>query len=97
MGDHEGTPKTEYDDTGMKAKLILTQFLLTFGTLRFNEKSFFNTLFGMTQYWDYKPTNAITADYPGVHTSEQILYLRLIKKIHLKCDCIDRSVVNGFV
>ena len=43
-GDHEKTLQIEYDDIRMKAKLIFTRFVGTFDTLRFNEKSFFNTL-----------------------------------------------------
>ena len=66
LGDHEGTLQIEYDDLDKKVKLILTRFGESFGTLRFDEKSFFHTLFGFTPYWDYKPTNAIHADAPGV-------------------------------
>ena len=33
------------------------------------------------------------ADAPGVYTSDKIiLNLNTIDKIHLKCDCIDRSI-----
>ena len=42
MGDHEGTLQIGYDDISMRTKLILTRFVSTFGTLRFNEKSFFS-------------------------------------------------------
>ena len=34
------------------------------------------------------------ADYQGVYTSEKILYLCTIDKIHLKCDVFDGSVEN---
>ena len=44
LGDHEGTPKNRYDDIGMKTKLISTRFGLTFGMLRFDERSFCNIL-----------------------------------------------------
>ena len=44
LGDHEGTLQIEYDDKFMKTKFILTPFGSTFGTLRFNENSFFCTL-----------------------------------------------------
>ena len=54
----------------MKTKLILTRFGSAFGTLRFDEKSFLNTLLGFAPYWDYKPTNAIHCDSPGVYTSD---------------------------
>ena len=40
MGDHEGTLQFEYDAINKKAKLILTHFGSTFGTLRSDEKSF---------------------------------------------------------
>ena len=51
MGDHEGTLKIEYDDISMKRILISTRFAGTFGTLRFDIRSFFNTLSGFTAFW----------------------------------------------
>ena len=87
LGDHEGTLQIEYDDLNKKVKLILTRFGRSFGTLRFDEKSFFYTLLGFTPYWDYKP---------GVYSSDKvILNLNTINKIHLKCDCIDGSIQDG--
>ena len=87
LGDHEGTLQIEYDNLNKKTKLILTRFGDTFGTLRFDEKSFFHTLLGFTPYWDYKP---------GVYSSDKvILNLNTINKIHLKCDCIDGSIQDG--
>ena len=51
---------------------------------------------GFTPYWDYKPTNGSFAESPGVYTSDKIiLNLNIINKIHLKCDIVDGSVVNG--
>ena len=47
-----------------------------------------------TPFWDYKPTNAIHGDSPGVYTSEKILNLGTLDKIHIKCDVIDDSLVN---
>ena len=47
----------------MKANFNLTRLGSAFGTLAFNEKSFFNTSLGFTPYWDYNPTNAIHADF----------------------------------
>ena len=52
LGDHEGTPKIEYYDDTKKTKLNLTRFGSTFGTLGFDERSFFNTFLGFTPYWD---------------------------------------------
>ena len=64
--------------------------------MRFDEKSFFHTLIGFDPYWDYKFTNAIHADAPGVYTSDKvILNLNTIDKIHLKCDIIDGSIQDG--
>ena len=96
LGDHENTLQIRYDNINKKVKLILTRFGDTFGTLRFDKKSFFHTLLGFTPYWDYKPTNAIHVDFPGVYTSDKIiLNLNTIDKIHLKCDCVDGSIKDG--
>ena len=96
LGDHNGTLQIKYDGLNKKVKLILTRFGRTFGTLRFDEKSFFHTLFDFDPYWDYKPTNAIHADAPGVYTSDKVvLNLNTINKIHLKCDCIDGCIQDG--
>ena len=96
LGDHEGTLQIEYDDINKKVKFVLTRFGDTFGTLRFDKKSFFHTLLGFTPYWDYKPTNAFFADAPGVYTRDKIiLNLNTIDKILMKCDSIDGSVQDG--
>ena len=91
FGSHMETIQVEYDDISMKTKFILKyiggQKMLVLGTLIFNEKSFFHTLLGFIPYWDYKS--------PGVYTSDKILNLNTINKIHLKCDVIDGSVVDG--
>ena len=82
LGDHEGTLQIEYDDLDKKTKLILTRFGDTFGTLRFDKKSFFHTLLGFTPYWDYGPTNAFNSNGEGVYTSDKlILNLNTIKKL----------------
>ena len=47
MGDHEETPQIEYDDISMEAKFILKVFGGNFGTLTFDEKSFFHTFFSL--------------------------------------------------
>ena len=79
------TIQIEYDDISMKTKIIIKyiggQKMFVLGTLRIDERSFFHTLLGFTLYWDYKP--------PGVYTSDKILNLNTINKIHLKCDVID--------
>ena len=95
LGDHKQTLQIEYDDLNKKTKLSLTRFGSTFGTLRFDEKSFFHTVLGFTPYWDYKPTNAFHAKFPAVYTIDKFLILSTIEKTRLKCDIIDGSVVNG--
>ena len=78
----------------MKTKFILKyiggQKMFVLGTLRYDERSFLHTLLGFTPYWDYKPNNS-----SGVYTSDKILNLGTVNKIHLNCDCIVGSVVNG--
>ena len=71
FGDHEGTLQINYDDLNKKVTFILTRFGSTFGTLRFDKKSFFHTFLSFIPYWDYKPTNAIHADSLGVYTSDK--------------------------
>ena len=35
-------------------------------------------------------------DYPsGTHTSETPVMITITDKVHLKCDCVDGSIVNG--
>ena len=85
----------EYDDLNKKTKLILTRFGSTFGTLRFDENSFFHTFLSFTPSWDYKPTNAFHANSPGVYTSNKILNINIIIKINLKCDVFDSNIQDG--
>ena len=94
LDDHKGNLQIEYDKINKKVKPILNSN--SFGTLRFDDKSFFHTLLGFDPYWDYKPTNAIHADFPGVYSNDKdILNLNTINKIHLKCDAIDGSIQDG--
>ena len=41
MGDHEGTPQKEHDDTSMKTKPILTRSGESFETLGINGENIF--------------------------------------------------------
>ena len=84
VGDHEGTLQIKNDDISMKTKLNLTRFGGTFGTLRFNDEAFFDTLLGFAPYWDYEPTYAFHADTPDKYTSETITYLSTEDKILFK-------------
>ena len=49
---------------------------------------FFCNVLGFTSGWDYKHYNK--------YTSQKIVNLGSTNKIHLKCDSIDGSVVNGY-
>ena len=74
----------EYDDVTMETKLDVRDGIIA---IRFDEKSFFSSILGFTSGWDYKNNNK--------YTSQKILNLGSTNKIHLKCDVIDGSVVNG--
>ena len=50
---------------------------------------------GFKPYWDYKPTNTVHVDSPGVvNTSEKVLYLSTRSKIRFKSDVNDGSLIN---
>ena len=57
--------------------------LTTSNPIHFNSR--LNTLLGFAQ-----------TDYPlGTYTSEKPVMITTTDKIHLKCDCVDGSIVNG--
>ena len=72
------------DDITRKTKLVVRSGIIA---IRFDEKSFFSTILGFTPGWDYKHYNQ--------YLSQKIVNLSNTNKIHLKCDVIDGSVVNG--
>ena len=66
-------------------------------TLIFTNKSFFYTILGFTQSHQV-PSNDIEGFYqrlPGSYKSDKPINITGIDKIHLKCDCIQGSIVNG--
>ena len=63
--------------------------------MRFDERSFFHNLLGFEPYWDYKPNQLYHFNIPTVYISGKIVNLKTTNKLHLKCDIIDGSVVNG--
>ena len=66
-------------------------------TLIFTNKSFFYTILGFTQPHQ-GPLNDIEGFYqllPGSYKSDKPINITGIDKVHLKCDCIDGSIVNG--
>ena len=72
------------DDITRKTKLIVRSGIIIIG---FDENSFFSTILGFTPGWDYKHHNQ--------YLSQKIVNSSSTNKIHLKCDVIDGSVVNG--
>ena len=79
------------DDIRLKSNLKINQ------TLIFTEKSFFYTILGFTQSRSY-PLDDIEGFYQlitGSYESDKPISITGIDKIHLKCDCIQGSIVNG--
>ena len=72
------------DDITRKTKLVVRSGIIA---IRFDEISFLSTMLGFTPGWDYKHYNQ--------YLSQKIVNLSNTNKIHLKCDAIDGSVVNG--
>ena len=79
------------DDIRLKSNLKTNQ------TLIFTEKSFFYTILGFTQSRSY-PLEDIDGHYQiiaGSYKSDRPINIIGTEKIHLKCDCIQGSIVNG--
>ena len=79
------------DDIRLKSNLKTNQ------TLLFTKKSFFYTILGFTQSRSY-PLEDMEGFYqliPGLYKSDKPINITGIDKIHLKCDCIQGSIING--
>ena len=79
------------DDIRLKSNLKTNQ------TLIFTERSFFCTILDFTQSRSY-PLDDIDSHYQiiaGSYKSDKPINITGIDKIHLKCDCIQGSIVNG--
>ena len=79
------------DDISLKSNLKINQ------TLIFTEKFFFYTILGFIQSRSY-PLDDIDGFYQiiaGSYKSDKPINITGIDKIHLKCDCIQGSIVNG--
>ena len=66
-------------------------------TLIFTKKSFFYTILGLTQSHQ-GPLNDIEGFYqilPGSYKSDKPINITGIDKVHLKCNVVDGSIVNG--
>ena len=79
------------DDIRLKSSLKINQ------TLIFTEKSFFYTILGFLQSQSY-PLDDFDGFYQliaGSYKSDKPVNIMGIDKIHLKCNCIQGSIVNG--
>ena len=79
------------DDVRLKSNLKNNQ------TLFFIKKSFFNTILGFTRSRFY-PLVVIDGFYQliaGSYKSDKPFNVTGIDKVHLNCDCVDSSIVNG--
>ena len=66
-------------------------------TLIFTNKSFLYTILGFTQSHSY-PLDDIDGFYQmiaGSYKSDKPINITGIDKVHLNCDCIDGSIVDG--
>ena len=78
-------------DIRLKSNLKINQ------TLIFTGKSFFYTILGFTRSRSY-PLNDINGYYQlivGSYKGDKPVDNTGIDKVHLKCDCIQGSIVNG--
>ena len=74
----------EYDEIITKTKLVVRSGIIA---KMFDEKSFFRTILGFNLHWNFEHYNEyISRNFTNVSTTD---------KIHLECDVIDGSVVNG--
>ena len=79
------------DDIRLKSNLKISQILI------FTEKSFLYTILGFTQSQSY-PLDDIDGFYQliaGSYKSDKPINITGIDKYHLKCDCIQGSIING--
>ena len=72
------------DEFTRKTKLVVNSGIIA---IRFDGKSFFSIILGFTTGWDYKHYNQ--------YLSQKIVNSSSTNEIHLKCDAIDGSVVDG--
>ena len=79
------------DDIRLKSNLKTNQ------TLIFTKKSFFYTILGFTQSRSYPldDIDGFNQLIAGSYISDKPINITGIDKIHLKCDCIQGSIVNG--
>ena len=71
--------------------------LITIKTTRFTKKSFFNSTLGFTQshFGAIGDIESIIQLIPGTYKSNKPNNFTGTVKVHLKCDCINGSILNG--
>ena len=79
------------DDIRLKSNLKINQ------TLIFTEKSFFYTILGFTQSRCYllDDIDGFYQIIAGSYKGDKPINITGIDKVHLKCDCVRGSIVNG--
>ena len=77
------------DDIRLKSNLKINR------TLIFTKKSFFYTILGFTQSYPLDDIDVFYQLIAGSYESYKPFNISGVDKIHLKCDCIRGSIVNG--
>ena len=79
------------DDIRFKSNLKINQ------TLIFTKNSFFHTILGFVQSYsgELGDIEGFIQLIPGSYKSDKPINITGIDKVHLKCDCIQGSIVNG--
>ena len=79
------------DDIRLKSNLKFNQ------TLIFTKKSFFHTILGIVQSYsgELGDIEGFIQLVPGLYKGDKPINFTGIDKVHLKCDCINGSIVNG--
>ena len=79
------------DDIRFKSNLKINQ------TLIFTKNSFFHTILGFVQSYsgELGDIEGFIQLIPGSYKSDKPINITGIDKVHLKCDCVQGSIVNG--
>ena len=79
------------DGIRLKSNLKINQ------TLIFTKESFFHTILGFVQSYsgELGDIEGFIQLIPGSYKSDKPINITGIDKVHLKCDCINGSIVNG--
>ena len=83
--------KFSMDDVRLGSKLSANR------TIKFTKNSFFSNVLGFVKSHQ-EPLDDIPGFYqiiPGSYKSDKPINIIGVDKVHLKCDCVDGSIVNG--